>query len=212
MSQVAVVDYGLNNLDSVVRAVRYVGGVPVLASDPAAIAAAERLVLPGVGAFGAAMQALAELGIARALAAYGRSGRPLLGLCLGMQLFMERSEEMGDHAGLGLVPGVVRRLPVSIANGTRFKVPHVGWSPLLSDSRDWDGTALQGLRSGDRVYFVHSYVVAPAEQADVLASTRYGPAVFCSVLRRGNITGCQFHPEKSGPVGLGILGNFLRIT
>lgn len=209
MAQVAVVDYGLNNLESVLRAIRHVGGRPRLAADAAAISAAERLVLPGVGAFGAGMQALLKLGIVDALRAFAHSGKPMLGLCLGMQLFMERSEEMGDYAGLGLVPGTVRKLPVTVTGKAKFKVPHVGWAPLLPGAQRWEDSALHGLGACDTVYFVHSYVVAPADHTDVLAATCYGPSVFCSVLRRGSITGCQFHPEKSGPAGLRILRNFV---
>jgi len=209
MAQVAVVDYGLNNLDSVLRAIRHVGGEPYLVADAAGISTAERLVLPGVGAFGAGMYALSKLGIVDALEAFAHSGKQLLGLCLGMQLFMERSEEMGNHTGLGLVKGVVTKLPVKVAGNAKFKVPHVGWAPLLPGTQAWEGSVLHGLSAGETVYFVHSYVVALADGADVLAATHYGPSEFCSVLRRGNITGCQFHPEKSGPVGLRILRNFV---
>jgi glutamine amidotransferase len=207
MKQVLIVDYGLGNLASVARAARHLGAAPVIGSDPALLRDAERAILPGVGAFGVAMANLDRLGLVEPLKQYAASGRPLLGICLGMQLFMEESSEGGTHAGLGLIPGRVDRLPE--ARSSSIKVPHIGWSDLEPDGRDWSDTVLDGLQPGDALYFVHSYFVRPQAAVDVLASTTYGEARFCSVIARGAVVGCQAHPEKSGESGLRLLGNFL---
>lgn len=204
---VLIVDYGLGNLASVARAARHLGAEPVISSDPARLRDAERAILPGVGAFGVAMANLDRLGLIEPLQHYAESGRPLLGICLGMQLFMEESSEGGMHAGLGLIPGPVVRL--SEARSSGIKVPHVGWSSLEPDGRDWSGTALDGLQPGEALYFVHSYHVRPRDPSDVLAYTTYGESRFCSVIARSAVVGCQAHPEKSGESGLRLLGNFL---
>lgn len=204
--RVVIVDYGLGNLASVERALRHLGAAPEISSDPASLADAPRAVLPGVGAFGTAMRNLGERGLVEALRAYAAGGRPLLGICLGMQLFMERSEEGGDHEGLGLIPGRVTRIPASGA-----KVPHVGWAALSPSPRPWAGSLLEGVAPGSALYFVHSYFVSPARPDDVLATTHYGASRYCSVLQRGGLAGCQAHPEKSSDAGLKILQNFLEM-
>lgn len=208
MSSVLIVDYGLGNLGSVARAVRYLGAEPVIGSDPDLLPDAGRVILPGVGAYGVAMANLSRLGLVEPLRQYAASGRPLLGICLGMQLFMEESTEGGLHAGLGLIPGRVARLQEARECG--IKVPHIGWSSLEREGREWSGTVLDGLHSGDALYFVHSYFVQPQHPEDVLASTTYGEARFCSVIARGAVVGCQAHPEKSSEAGLRILRNFLE--
>lgn len=206
--RVVIVDYGLGNLLSVARAVRAAGGEPDISSDPADVVGAPRVLLPGVGAFGDGMKGLRERGLVEPLRAYANSGRPLLGICLGMQLLMDRSTEFGDHAGLGLVPGTVERLP----GGTDgLKLPHVGWSALKPAS-PWPGTPLDTTPAGAEFYFVHSYAAVPAESKDRLADCGYGAGSFCAALRRGNVVGCQFHPEKSGPAGLDILKRFLEAS
>jgi glutamine amidotransferase len=208
---VTVVDFGVGNLLSVRHAFEHVGAQVDLASDPGRIRAAERLVLPGVGAFGDGMRGLAERGLAEAVAGFARSGRPLLGICLGMQMLLDWSEEFGRHAGLGLLSGGVSALPSIDAAGKRLKVPHVGWSPLLPvGNAAWEGTLLEGLEPGDAAYFVHSFAAVPDSAADRLADTAYGGLRICAVLERGNLSGCQFHPEKSGPKGLRIIRNFCR--
>ncbi|MBK6632527.1 MAG: imidazole glycerol phosphate synthase subunit HisH [Betaproteobacteria bacterium] len=208
MKSVLIVDYGLGNLGSVARAVRFLGAEPVISGDPALLLGAERVILPGVGAFGVAMENLKRLDLVAPLKQYAASGRPLLGICLGMQLFMEESTEGDLHAGLGLIPGRVVRLQEAREHG--IKVPHIGWSGLEPNGRDWSGTVLDGLHSGDALYFVHSYHVQPHNQDEVLACTTYGDARFCSVIARGAVVGCQAHPEKSGHSGLKLLKSFLR--
>ena len=209
MSPVVIVDYGLGNLGSVARAVRHLGAEPLVSSDPDVVRNAERLVLPGVGAFGTAMSNLGARGLIEPLRAYAAADRPLIGLCLGMQLFMEESDEGAVHRGLGLIPGKVTRLS---PGSDRYKVPHIGWSGLESAERPWAGSALDGLRPNDALYFVHSYYVTPTDPADALAYTTYGTCRYCSVVAHGKILGCQAHPEKSSAVGLKILGNFLAAT
>lgn len=206
MSPVIIVDYGLGNLGSVARAVHHLGAEPVVTSDPAVIRDAERVVLPGVGAFGTAMSNLQERGLIDPLKMFASSGRPLIGLCLGMQLFMEESDEGTPHRGLALIPGRVTRL---LQADHRYKVPHIGWSGLEPGARSWPGTALDGLKPGDALYFVHSYYAIPADPADALAYTTYGSCRYCSVIAHGNVLGCQAHPEKSSAIGLMILKNFL---
>lgn len=205
--RVVIVDYGLGNLLSVARAVRAAGGEPEVSADPADAVSAPRLILPGVGAFGDGMKGLRERGLVDPLRAYAASGRPLLGICLGMQLLMERSEEFGDHEGLGIVPGAVRRLPRGGSDG--LKLPHVGWS-ALSPAAPWAGTPLAGAAPGAEFYFVHSFAAVPSEAAHRLAACAYGEEAFCAALRRDSVVGCQFHPEKSGPAGLDILKRFLE--
>lgn len=207
MKPVVVVDYGRGNLFSISRALAHLGAEAKVTSDPAAIAAAERLILPGVGAFGDGMENLRARGLVAPLKTYASSGHPLLGICLGMQLLMDGSDEFGENEGLGLVPGRVRRFPDSPERA--WKVPHVGWSALNSSGAAWDGTMLAGLPEGERMYFVHSYFVETAKPEHRLAVTPYAGAEFCSVLRAGPVEGCQFHPEKSGERGLCLLKTWL---
>jgi glutamine amidotransferase len=196
---VAVVDYGLGNLGSVLKAFRYVGAPAVLTSDPAVLAQADALVLPGDGAFGATMDEIARRGLVGPLRAAAAEGRTLLGICIGMQVLFEESEEHGRHEGLGLLPGRVRRLDVPLP------VPHMGWNRLRFHGPH---PLLTGIPDGSHVYFVHSYhCEAPADV--VLASTDYGRDV-AAVVGRGNVLGVQFHPEKSQEVGLRMVANFVR--
>lgn len=220
---VTIVDYGAGNLASVANAFRYVGAPVVVTSDPERVARAERLVLPGVGSFGRAMDRLKGMGLDEAVRDHVRSGRPFLGVCLGLQLLLSESEETGspvagrpDSAvagripGLGLVPGVVRRLDVA-----PLKVPHVGWnqfwypapSPASIGGAPSPGPLFEGVPEGSHVYFVHSYHADPDDPAVVSAYCDYGIRFACAI-SRGNIHAVQFHPEKSGPVGLAILRNF----
>lgn len=203
-----VVDYGLGNLFSLTRALKKAGAADIeLSADPARVRAAKRLVIPGVGAFGDGMAGLRERGLVEPVREVAASGRPVLGICLGMQLLLEEGAEFGRHEGLGLIKG--RTVAFPRPEGARLKVPHVGWNALRGER--WEGTPLGGLPPEAQVYFVHSFVAEPADPAHALATARYGGRDFCAALRKGNIFGCQFHPEKSGPVGLRILANFLGL-
>lgn len=212
-AQVTVVDYGIGNLYSVRRAFEHSGAEVTLSSDPAAIAAAPRLVLPGVGAFADGMAGLRELGLVEPLRAYAASGRPLLGICLGMQMLASASEEFGEHEGLGLIPGRVVPVAATTTGGQAHKIPHIGWSAIApAPGADWRGTPLAGTPAGTAVYLVHSFHVVPDDPAHALADCDYGGHRVTAAIGRGVIFGCQFHPEKSGPQGLRMLAAFLGIA
>ena len=197
---VTLVDYGVGNTASVMRAFRRLGAEVDFTADLDRVAAARRLVLPGVAAFAPAMNRLLETGLESAVRASVKRGGRLLGLCLGFQLLFEESEEHGVHRGLGLVPGRVRPFPGGV------RTPHVGWNQLLA--RRSDGF-VKGLPDGSYVYFVHSYRPEGAEAADVAAACDHG-GEFPAIVQRGNVWGCQFHPEKSSENGRLLLSNFLR--
>lgn len=208
---VHVADYGVGNLHSVARAIEKVGGEPRLTHDPDEIAAAQRLVLPGVGAFEPCVRNLRQAGLVEPIRAFVRTGRPFLGICVGMQLLFDYSLEFGRHEGLGLVAGHVSPIPPKDEAGMR-KVPHIGWNPLLfgSGRNGWEGSLLDGLEPGrSSAYFVHSYSCIPDRPEHRLADADYGGYAICATVERDNVCGAQFHPEKSGEVGLRMLANFL---
>lgn len=204
--EVTVIDYGMGNVASVMRALRACGADPTLTSVPEQVASASRLILPGVGAFADGMEELRRRRLIEPIHAFARSGRPFLGICLGMQMMLATGEEFGVVAGLGLITGNVHAI-----QGPR-KIPHVGWNRISpsSTATSWQGTILEGMGLDNAVYFVHSYAASPVLPSDVLAECDYDGYRFASVIRSGNLHGCQFHPEKSGPVGLRILSNFLK--
>lgn len=207
-----IVDYGVGNLLSVSRALERCGAEAIVSADAATVEAAERLVLPGVGAFGDCMRALAETGLAGPVRAFLANRRPMLGICVGMQMLFDESEEFGCHRGLGLIPGRVTAIPKECGDGIRRKVPHIGWSALLKPhGQTWKGGLMEGIHEGEAAYFLHSYAGRPADPAHCLAECDYLGERLCAVVRAGNVYGCQFHPEKSGPVGLRILSCFLSL-
>ena len=197
-----IVDYGMGNLRSVEKAVEAVGGRPTITRDPDAVRNAERLILPGVGAFGDAMQNLRQRGLDQAVLDAVRQGKSLLGLCLGLQLLFTQSEEFGSHEGLNLIPGRVRKF-----DAPGLRVPHVGWNQI-------EGTRpnplLKDVPEGSYFYFVHSYYVEPERAEDALRWTSYGHS-FCSIACKDKVWGAQFHPEKSQDMGKRLLRNFLAI-
>lgn len=207
---VAIVDYGIGNILSVRRALEHVGGQVVLAADPADIAQADYLVLPGVGAFRDGMEGLMRQGAAEAVIRHAAAGKPLLGICLGAQMLMSTSEEFGSHSGLGLIPGQVVQIPVSGADGTPHKLPFIGWADI-AEARpgSFAGTPLAALQAGSAVYLVHSFHIETEREEDRFAVYDYNGAIVTAAIRRDNVVGMQFHPEKSGPVGLHILRSFL---
>lgn len=209
---VTVVDYGSGNVFSVSRALEKCGARVELSGDPGKVAAAERLVLPGVGAFGAAMAALKKRRLDDAVTTFVATGRPFLGICVGKQAIMDESEEFGRHEGLKLIPGRVLPIAPTGADGNSHPVPHTGWNRLIPGDRGWRGSILAGLEPGVAVYFVHSFAARPACRDHVLATCDYDGDEIVAAVARDNIVGCQFHPEKSGPVGLAILTNFLRVA
>ena len=195
-----IVDYDAGNLKSVERACREVGLDAVISNDPGRIRAADRIIFPGVGAAGSAMRSLAASGVDAALVDAFHAGTPILGICLGLQISLDHSEE-NDTGTLGLVPGDVRRFRL---DDPRLKVPHMGWNAV---SLRRSHPVLDGVEPGDEFYFVHAYRPVPANPEDIIAESRYEGA-FCSALGRGNYVATQFHPEKSGRVGLGLLERF----
>ncbi len=199
---IAIVDYGAGNLRSVRNALVHLGADVITASTPDQLDGAEKIVLPGVGAFGAGITALRAAGFEGPIKAAVEAGVPLLGICLGMQYLFESSDEMGLHRGLGLLPGRVTRFP---AEGP--KVPHIGWNQFHIRRA---GGLLAGVEDGSYAYFVHSYYVEAADPSDVLATTDYG-IDYASVVGRGTILGIQPHPEKSQAVGQQILRNFIAL-
>lgn len=210
--RVTVIDYGIGNLYSVGRALECCGAEVTVSADPAALAAAPRLVLPGVGAFADGMQGLRDRGLVEPLRAYAAAGRPLLGICLGMQMLASISEEFGEHGGLDLIPGRVTPVPAMTTDGRSMKIPHIGWSELRPPpAKDWSGSALDGTAPGTAFYLVHSFFVQPTDPGHVLATCRYGGHEIVTAVRAGQVYGFQFHPEKSGQAGLDILGRFLRL-
>ena len=200
---ITIVDYSVNNLRSVQKAFEHLGHQTLVTSDPREIERAQKLVLPGVGAFGAAMANLRSKQLAEPLVEAVSKGTPLLGVCLAMQLFFDWSEELGLHSGLGLLPGKVEKL----VDEPGLKIPHMGWS-ALSTARE--SRLLSGLDEGAMVYFVHSYRVVPDEAECIVATARHG-AEFPAAIESGNLFACQFHPEKSSAAGLRILDNFARL-
>ena len=212
--KVTVIDYDRGNLFSVTKAFEHCGAEVEVTQSAAGVLAAERLVLPGVGAFGDAMDALGRRGLIEPVREYAASGRPFLGICVGMQLMFDGGEEFGDHRGLGLIAGEVVAIPDTDADGRPHKVPHIGWTRLAAPNGrpSWDDTILAGLGADDWVYFVHSFTAAPADDCHRLADSDYGGRPISAVVRHGSLWGCQFHPEKSGPVGIAVLGRFLALS
>lgn len=220
MTKVAVIDYGVGNLLSVSRALLHCGAQVQVTSDPATILAADRVILPGVGAFANGMAALQANGLGAVVRQVAAAGTPLLGICLGMQMLMESSDEFGATTGLGLIPGRVVQIPGHTTGGEAHKIPHIGWNELVfpptqppvhpNTHASWDGGLLDGITPGEAVYFVHSFMAMPTDPAHRLADCLYGGIAVSAAVQRGQVLGCQFHPEKSGEVGLRVLHNFLR--
>jgi imidazole glycerol-phosphate synthase subunit HisH len=211
--KVTVVDYGSGNLLSVCRALRHCGADVTTAEDGVGVARAERLVVPGVGAMADSMQNLESRGLIEPLRVYARSGRPLLGICVGMQIMFDAGEEFGIHPGLGLFRGRVRMIPRSRDGEESRKIPHIGWNALTRAPgvNGWEGTILAGLPDEPAAYFLHSFAVEPVDDSIRLAECEYEGVRICSAVKQGPVYGCQFHPEKSGEVGLTILRNFLAL-
>ena len=203
---ITVVDYGMGNLRSVSKALEALGASVRVSSQPAEVAQAERLILPGVGAFPAAMRELTARGLVEPVKAHIAAGKPYLGICLGLQLLFERSEEGGGAAGLGVLRGTVMRLP----DGGVRKIPHMGWNQVAPAQRQ-ECPLLQGMAPDSFVYFVHSYYAQPADRSMVALETDYGVR-FAAMVWRQQLYATQFHPEKSQAVGLQLLKNFVALT
>jgi glutamine amidotransferase len=211
MSDVVVIDYGMGNLLSVRRGFEHCGAIVTVTDDPDAILSASRVVLPGVGAFGDGMAELRRRGLDGVLRDVAARGKPLLGICLGMQMLLDESDEFGKTAGLGLIPGRVIPIPATTVEGSLHKIPHIGWNELVLSpgQSDWKNTPLGDLMVGDAVYFVHSFMADPIDSRHRVADCLYGGIRVSAAIGRENVFGCQFHPEKSGQIGLKVLKRFL---
>ena len=207
---VVIIDYGVGNLLSVQRAVEECGAEAITSSEPDVIIQAKRVILPGVGAFANGINALTSLGLVEVIKAIATDGIPLLGICLGMQLLLDESEEYGLSKGLGIIPGRVLPVPALSSDGSSLKIPHIGWNSLVvSEGAKWSETILKNLKPGDAVYFVHSFMAVPDDPAVRIADCYYGGNQISAMIGLKNVFGCQFHPEKSQTTGLQILANFL---
>ncbi|MBP98388.1 imidazole glycerol phosphate synthase subunit HisH [Candidatus Poribacteria bacterium] len=206
MIDVAIIDYNTSNLHSVQAACRRAKLSSEITSDYSQILDARVAILPGVGSFGEAMTQLAKSKLDECIYSYVDSGKPLIGICLGLQLLFETSEEFGNNKGLGLIKGNVQKFNFSKTGQLRYPVPHIGWNKL-KQTASWKNTFLSNNTQNDLVYFVHSYYVEPDDAEVVLATTAYGEQEYCSVLQYKNIFATQFHPEKSGQVGIRIYQN-----
>lgn len=199
---IAIVDYGVGNLFSLKSSLEFIGADAVITNEENCILSADKIILPGVGAFEDAVKKLRSSGLGDIVISEAKSGKPLLGICLGMQMLFEKSYEYGEHEGLGLLEGNVQ--PLEGAIPSELKIPHIGWNKL--DFTENSSPLFRYIRNGDFVYFVHSYYAVTPEK-NVIAYSDYGIPVTAAVAK-GNIFGCQFHPEKSGSVGLNILRGF----
>lgn len=204
---IAVINYGVGNLFSLCRSLEAIGQQPVVTGDPALLRQADRLFLPGVGAFQDAIAKLRQTGLDQVIKEEAAKGKPILGICLGMQLLFEESLEFGRWEGLGLIPGKV--VPMEGVIPADYKIPHIGWNALHFPQKDRH-PLLGTVQEGDCVYFVHSFYATDCDEA-VIATAEYG-AELTAAVARGNVMGCQFHPEKSGDVGLNILRTFCERT
>lgn len=201
---IAIVDYGVGNLFSLQSSLKMIGAEAVVSGDEAVLAAADRIILPGVGAFGDAAAKLRATGMDKAVLREAAAGKPVMGICLGMQLLFDKSFEYGEHEGLGLIKGSVVGMEGTIPS--ELKIPHIGWNAL---HLTWDHPLWKYIKDGDFVYFVHSFYGADCDES-VIATARYGRELTAAVAQ-GNVMGCQFHPEKSGEVGLNILKAFCEM-
>jgi imidazole glycerol-phosphate synthase subunit HisH len=207
--KIAIVDYDIGNVRSILSAFENQGADVLLTRNKEEILESDGLVLPGVGAFPYGMKSLDSYGLIDVIKEYVVSDKPFMGICLGMQMLFEGSEEFGEVMGLGLIPGKVVKLPTK--DDQNEKLPHISWNELNSGSIQWTDTILEDIEEGSDMYFVHSFVAQPKDNDNILSTTEYSSYQFCSSVKKGNIYGCQFHPEKSGKLGLKIIKNFIRI-
>lgn len=206
---IVVIDYGIGNIKSIKNAFEGLGIEAKLSREREDILNADGVILPGVGAFSHGMNNLKKYGLIEIIKDYVITGKPLLGICLGMQMLLEESEEFGETKGLGLIKGKVIKLPVE--QSKRIKLPHISWNSIKQKNINWDDTILHNLPSNTDMYFVHTFVAKPNDENEILSTTEYFDVDFCSSIKKDNIYGCQFHPEKSAKYGLTIIKNFINI-
>jgi imidazole glycerol-phosphate synthase subunit HisH len=212
MKSVVVVDYGMGNLKSIQRGLEKVGASVILTSDSTVIANAGRLILPGVGAFEDGMKGLEDAGILDSINDFVKKGNALLGICLGMQMLLNKSEEHGIHKGLGFISGNVKKIPENYHGNFVRKIPHIGWTRIeQSPYQEWKGSCLEEIKTGEYFYFVHSFMAVTENKESILAQCKDEGLLLPAAIKKDNITGLQFHPEKSGEAGLRILNKFLNL-
>ena len=214
MSNVAIIDYGVGNLHSLTKAFEELGQQSFITEDSEKILASDAIILPGVGAFRAGMEGLKIRGLIPIIKKFADSGRPILGICLGAQLLLSHGLEFGKFKGLNIISGKVVRFPK-----IKDKIPHIGWNEIYSEAKNekrktknkWANTILESVPENSDVYFVHSYILQPDKKDNILALAKYGNHKFCAAIKYKKIYGCQFHPEKSGRVGLKIIKKFIDL-
>jgi len=208
-AKIVIVDYGVGNLRSLIRAFEYNGCDIAITEEAQKIRESDAIVLPGDGAFAAGMDGLVVRNLTSAVLECARAQKPILGICLGAQIMMSQGFEFGKHKGLNLISGKVIKFGKNIGE----KIPQIGWNNIYpAAEKEWKGTILEGVKPQSEMYFIHSYILVPKDKDATLALTNYGSSEFCSVVHKGQIWGCQFHPEKSGEVGLKIIGNFIKMV
>ena len=211
MTSAVIIDYGIVNLKNIYRGFESVGARVESSVDPNRVRKADRVVLPGVGAFESGMKELQALGMDEAVKHVADAGRPILGICLGMQMLLETSAEYGRHQGLGLIGGSVLPIPTGEEEPLRRKIPHIGWNALQHPHHggDWANSCLRRTPVDTFFYFVHSFMVVPDDDTHVLGQCAYEGLRLTGAIKKGDVTGLQFHPERSGPAGLEVLRNFV---
>ena len=209
MKKIVIIDYGLGNLLSIRRAIINVGGLATISENSNDIINADLLILPGVGAFPTGMVELERRGYLEAIKEFSLKERPLLGICLGMQLLFSSSEENVHTKGLNLISGKVLKLPRKNNDGTKNKIPHIGWEKIYNNNNNWDNTILSSIKQKEYVYFVHSYYPSDLKKENIVSYSSFGDIHFGSSVQKGCIMGVQYHPEKSGSGGMKILKNFI---
>lgn len=208
--KISIIDYGVGNLHSLIKGVQQFTKNVQVTDEAEEIETSSALILPGVGAFAAGMEGLEVRGLVNKIKEAAQSGKPILGICLGAQIMLSMGFEFGEFAGLDLISGKVVEFPVL---PEAEKIPHMGWNKIYSGPNDnWENSILNNIAQNSSVYFVHSYILEPKDKTSILAMANYGGYEFCAAIRRENIFGLQFHPEKSGEVGLNIIKNFIQLS
>jgi glutamine amidotransferase len=208
--KIAIINYDIGNVQSILNAFEKQGVNAILTREKNEILDADGVILPGVGAFSFGMGNLKKYNLINTINEYVKTNKPFMGICLGMQMLFEESEEFGKTLGLGLISGEVIKLPIQ--NSKFEKLPHVSWNELSQKNIGWDQTILNEIEENSDMYFVHSFIAIPKDDRHILSTTEYSGYEFCSSVKKDNIYGCQFHPEKSGKIGLKIINNFIKIT
>lgn len=207
--KIVIIDYGIGNVKSIINAFENQGQKIILSRERDIILGSDGIILPGVGAFSHAMHNLNKYGLVSIIKDYAKTGKPLLGICLGMQMLFDESEEFGITKGLGLIKGKVIKLPVKHSN--EIKLPHISWSGIFQNKTNWGNTIFNNITNGCDMYFVHTFVAKPDNDNEILSISQYFNVEFCSSVKNGNIYGCQFHPEKSAENGLRVIENFINV-